>query len=131
MNEHPESFPDPEEEPGSVPFEEVVKGLEGLGADVEREEAAKAEQEQRAREERERAGQSTDEGGQQPFGGMPRCRVPEQLQQLLGAFGLGTGEGGMPDLSALNIERLAAGLRRSVGQDDPQMLAMVMGRISR
>ena len=36
MNDHPESFPDPEDEPDPVPFEEVVKGLEGLGADIER-----------------------------------------------------------------------------------------------
>ena len=130
MNEHPESFPDPEEEPGSVPFEEVVKGLEGLGRDVEREEAAKAEQEQRAREAQEQAGQSGGEGGQQqPFAGLPPLPGPEQLQQLLGAFGLGTGEGGMPDLSALNIEKLAAGLGDQIPGLDPQMLAMVMGRI--
>ena len=129
MNEHPESFPDPEEEPDSVPFEEVVKGLEGLGADVEREETERAAQERRAREEREKAAEQPDP--QAPFSGMPpgmQLPGPEQLQQLLGAFGLGGsgegGEGGMPDLS-----KLAAGLGDQIPGLDPQMLAMVMGRI--
>jgi putative hydrolase len=131
VNEHPESFPDPEDESGSVPFEEVVKGLEGLGVDVEREERAKkAEREQQAREEREKA---SDEPGN-PFGGMPpgmQFPGPEQLQQLLGAFGLGSdsGEGGMPDFSQLNIESIAAGLGNQIPGFDPQMLAMMMGRI--
>lgn len=131
MNDHPESFPDPEEEP-SVPFEEVVKGLEGLGADVEREERERAEQIRREREERERA--EGGASGQPPFGGMPPGMPPlpgpEQLQQLLGAFGLGdSGEGEMPDLSKLDLGKLAAGLGDQIPGLDPQMLAMVMGRI--
>lgn len=131
MNDHPESFPDPEEEP-SVPFEEVVKGLEGLGADVEREERERAEQVRREREERERA--EGGASGQPPFGGMPPGMPPlpgpEQLQQLLGAFGLGdSGEGEMPDLSKLDLGKLAAGLGDQIPGLDPQMLAMVMGRI--
>jgi putative hydrolase len=123
VNDHPESFPDPEpdpeEEPASVPFEEVVKGLEGLGADVEREEAEKAERERRARE------QQAGQGGESPFAGM-QFPGPEQLQQLLGALGLGggPGEGQMPDLA-----NLAKGLGAQIPGIDPQMLAMVMGRI--
>ncbi|HEX4788454.1 MAG TPA: zinc-dependent metalloprotease [Actinospica sp.] len=136
MNDHPESFPDPEDDPASVPFEEVVKGLEGLGADVEREEAQRSEQERREREQREREKKPEGEAGEQqsPFfgmpGGMPPLPGPEQLQQLLGAFGLGdAGEGGLPDLSKLDIGKLAAGLGDQIPGLDPQMLAMMMGRI--
>ncbi|HET9169127.1 MAG TPA: zinc-dependent metalloprotease [Actinospica sp.] len=128
MNDHPESFPDPEDEPASVPFEEVVKGLEGLGADVEREEAERAERERRARDQQEKGGSGEQPGAQQPpFGGMPpgfQLPSPEQLQELLGSFGLGTGEGGLPDLS-----KLAAGIGDQIPGLDPQMLAMMMGRI--
>lgn len=130
MNDHPESFPDPEEEPASVPFEEVVKGLEGLGADVEREEVERAAREREAREEQDMA-ESGEQPGQ-PFGGMPPGMAlpsPEQLQQLLGAFGLGSEEGGMPDFSRLNFETLAAGIGDQIPGLDPQMLAMMMGRI--
>ena len=124
MNDHPESFPDPEDEPASVPFEEVVKGLEGLGADVEREEQAKKKS--------EKDKPSGGEPGDAPFGGLPpgmQFPGPEQLQQLLGALGLGpdgegSGEGGMPDLG-----KLAAGLGDQIPGLDPQMLALVMGRI--
>jgi putative hydrolase len=127
VNEHPESFPDPEDEPASVPFEEVVKGLEGLGADVEREEAERAERERTVREEQEKQEKQQQPGpGEQPFSNMPpgvQLPSPEQLQQLLGAFGLG-GEGGMPDLS-----KLAAGIGDQIPGLDPQMLAMMMGRI--
>lgn len=124
MNDHPESFPDPEpdpeEEPASVRFEEVVKGLEGLGADVEREAAEKAERERQAPEQ---PGDADEEGGS-PFAGM-QFPGPEQLQQLLGALGLGGGESGeMPDLA-----NLAKGLGAQIPGLDPQMLAMVMGRI--
>lgn len=133
MNDHPESFPDPEEDPSSVPFEEVVKGLEGLGADVEREEAQRTEQERREREARERrerpADQPDEDGPQSPFPGMPPLPGPEQLQELLGAFGLGGGPGGMPDFSQLDLGKLAAGLGDQIPGLDPQMLAMVMGRI--
>jgi putative hydrolase len=127
VNDHPESFPDPEEEPASVPFEEVVKGLEGLGADVEREEAERAERERRARQESEQAAGEQD---RPPFGMPPGFELPgpEQIQKLLGALGLG-GEGGAPDLSRLNIENLAAGLGEQIPGLDPQMLAMMMGRI--
>ena len=121
MNDHPESFPDPEEEPDAVRFEEVVKGLEGLGADVEREETEKAERDRRAREQEQGAGP----GAGSPFGDMP-FPGPEQLQQLLGALGLGgePGEGQGPDLADL-----AKGLGAQIPGLDPQMLAMVMGRI--
>ena len=133
MNDHPESFPDPEEDPSSVPFEEVVKGLEGLGADVEREEAQRTDQERRereARERRERPADGPDEDGPQPpFAGMPPLPGPEQLQELLGAFGLGGGPGGVPDFSQLDLGKLAAGLGDQIPGLDPQMLAMVMGRI--
>jgi putative hydrolase len=131
VNDHPESFPDPDDDPASVPFEEVVKGLEGLGVDVEREERERAEQDRRAKEQeqREQRERSAD-GPQQPFGGMPPLPGPEQLQQLLGAFGLGGGEGGeVPDLSKLDLGKLAAGLGDQIPGLDPQMLAMVMGRI--
>ena len=128
MNDHPESFPDPEDEPASVPFEEVVKGLEGLGANVEREERDRTEQERREREQREKAAGESGER-QPPFSGMPPLPGPEQLQQLLGAFGLGGGEGGAPDLSQLDLGKLAAGLGDQIPGLDPQMLAMVMGRI--
>ena len=129
MNDHPESFPDPDDDPASVPFEEVVKGLEGLGEDVEREERERAEQARREKEQQERSA-----GGPQqpPFGGMPPLPGPEQLQQLLGAFGLGgsgEGEGELPDLSKLDLGKLAAGLGDQIPGLDPQMLAMVMGRI--
>ena len=132
MNDHPESFPDPEDESASVPFEEVVKGLEGLGADVEREEAEKAERDRRARAEQERAGSDDrlgDDQPSQPFAGMPPLPGPEQLQELLGAFGLGPGEGGLPDFAQMDIAKLAAGLGDQIPGLDPQMLAMVMGRI--
>ena len=136
MNDHPESFPDPEDESASVPFEEVVKGLEGLGADVEREEAEKAERDRRARAEQERAGSDDrlgDDQPGQPFAGMPPGMPPlpgpEQLQELLGAFGLGPGEGGLPDFAQMDIAKLAAGLGDQIPGLDPQMLAMVMGRI--
>ncbi|WP_051451130.1 zinc-dependent metalloprotease [Actinospica robiniae] len=120
MNDHPESFPDPEEEPPSVAFEEVVKGLEGLGADVEREAAEKAERERA----REQPPGDQDEPAS-PFAGM-QFPGPEQLQQLLGALGLGggEGEGQTPDLA-----NLAKGLGAQIPGLDPQMLAMVMGRI--
>ena len=126
MNEHPESFPDPEDESGSVPFEEVVKGLEGLGEDVEREEAEKAQRDRRTREEQAKASGGPADS---PFAGMPpgmQFPGPEQLQQLLGALGLGSGDegGGMPDLS-----KLVGGLGEQIPGLDPQMLAMVMGRI--
>jgi putative hydrolase len=126
VNDHPESFPDPEDEPASVPFEEVVKGLEGLGADVEREEAERAERERRTRDQQQEQA-AKEEPGQPPFGGMPpgfQLPSPEQLQQLLGSFGLGTGEGGLPDLA-----KLAAGIGDQIPGLDPQMLAMMMGRI--
>jgi len=130
VNEHPESFPDPEDESASVPFEEVVKGLEGLGADVEREESQKAERDRRARAEQEKAAGGGDE--QSPFPGMPpgmQFPGPEQIQQLLGALGMSPGEGGMPDLSQLNFESIAGSLGEQIPGIDPQMLAMVMGRI--
>ena len=131
MNDHPESFPDPGDEPDPVPFEEVVKGLEGLGADIEREETERAERE-RARHEQEerRRREQPEQGAPPPFGGgMPPLPGPEQIQRLLGAFGLGGEGGAMPDLGDLDLNKLAAGLGEQIPGLDPQMLAMVMGRI--
>ena len=136
MNDHPESFPDPEDEPNSVPFEEVVKGLEGLGADIEREETERADRKREERgprdergpgEERER--EQPSQGAPPPFGGMPPLPGAEQFQQLLGAFGLGGGEGGIPDLGNIDLSKIAAGLGDQIPGFDPQMLAMMMGRI--
>jgi putative hydrolase len=138
VNEHPESFPDPEDESGSVPFEEVVKGLEGLGVDVEREEKEKAERDRRGREEQAKKAGDSGEAQDSPFAGFTGLPPgmsfpgPEQLQQLLGALGLGgsdSEEGAMPDLSRLNFENLADRLGGQIPGLDPQMLAMVMGRI--
>ena len=136
MNDHPESFPDPEDEPNSVPFEEVVKGLEGLGADIEREETERAgrkPEEPGPRDERgpggEREGEQPSQGAPPPFGGMPPLPGAEQFQQLLGAFGLGGEGGGPPDLGNIDLGKLAAGLGDQIPGLDPQMLAMMMGRI--
>ena len=119
MNDHPESFPPAGDEPEPVPFEDIVKGLEGLGADVEREE--KAAQEQTSRERAERGGEPSGPGGQEAGGD-----AANPLAGLLGALGLGGRGGG--DMGE-SLAGLAAGLGQQMPGLDPQMFMMMMGRI--
>jgi len=114
VNDHPESFSPDGDEPDQVPFEDIVKGLEGLGADVEREE--RAAQEKAAREGAQQAGEQGG-GAAGEAGGNP-------LAGLLGALGLG-GQGG----AAESLAGLAAGLGQQMPGLDPQMFMMMMGRI--
>ncbi|HEV2344713.1 MAG TPA: zinc-dependent metalloprotease [Actinocrinis sp.] len=102
-----------------MPFEDIVKGLEGLGADVERE--AKAAEQQAARERAERGGEPrSDAGGDAPGS------ADNPLAGLLGALGLGGRGGG--DIGE-SLAGLAAGLGQQMPGLDPQMFMMMMGRI--
>ncbi len=121
MNDHPESFPPSGDEPEPVPFEDIVKGLEGLGADVERE--AKEAQEQAAREQAERGGAQRPGAGQDE-GGAEGGANP--LAGLLNALGLGGAAG--VDVGE-SLSKFAAGLGQQMPGLDPQMLMMMMGRI--
>jgi putative hydrolase len=112
VNDHPESVPPAEGEPEPVPFEDIVKGLEGLGADVEREE--RAARQQAARERPEQGGDS-DDANSNPLAG------------LLGMLGLG-GAGGGGDLGE-TLAGFASGLGQQMPGLDPQMFMMMMGRI--
>ena len=84
---------------GSVPFEDVVKGLEGLGADVEAE--VKAAQEQAAREQADRP--RSGDGADGPAG-PPPIDPANPLAGLLGALG-GLNLGGL-NLGDLNLNDL-------------------------
>ncbi len=119
MNDHSESVPPSGDEPEPVPFEDIVKGLEGLGADVERE--AKEAEQRAAREQAERGDQ---ERRQEGAGGAEAGANP--LAGLLGALGLGGAEGG--DMGE-SLSKFAAGLGQQMPGFDPQMLMMMMGRI--
>jgi putative hydrolase len=105
-----------------VPFEDIVKGLEGLGADVEQE--AKAADEKAARERAERGEPSKPESD---FGGAESGGdAANPLAGLLGALGLaGRGGGDMSE----SLAGLAAGLGQQMPGLDPQMFMMMMGRI--
>jgi len=117
VNDHPESFPPSDnngrDDSGSVPFEDIVKGLEGLGADVEREAAAG----------RARSDEPTGDQPEQPDGA-------DALRGLLAQLGLGgivgPGDAGV-DPEAL--AGLAAGLGQQIPGFDPQMIMMMMNRI--
>jgi putative hydrolase len=123
VSDHPENIPPADDgEPEPVPFEDVVKGLEGLGADVEREEReSERERERQAQAEREaREAREAQEPGQ---GG-------DALSGLLGALGLGGaggGESGGPDIGEA-LRGLASGFGQMPGFD-PQMFMMMMNRI--
>ncbi|WP_312886760.1 zinc-dependent metalloprotease [Actinocrinis puniceicyclus] len=119
MNDHPESFPPGGDEPEPVPFEDIVKGLEGLGADVERE--AHQEQQQAAREQGEQPGRGR---AGESAGGDDEESDP--LSGLLNALGLGGGSGAELGES---LSKFAAGLGQQMQGFDPQMLMMMMGRI--
>ncbi|HEU5427993.1 MAG TPA: zinc-dependent metalloprotease [Actinocrinis sp.] len=123
MNDHPESFPPSGDEPEPVPFEDIVKGLEGLGADVERE--ATEAQQRSAREQAERGGQERPEAGAQQGAGDAEAGA-NPLAGLLGALGLGGAAGG--DMGE-SLSKFAAGLGQQMPGFDPQMLMMMMGRI--
>lgn len=122
MNDHSESFPPSGDEPDPVPFEDIVKGLEGLGADVEREARERAAREQAERDEQGRSGPG-DAAGQ---GGAQAGANP--LAGLLNALGLGGGAEGGGDLGE-SLSKFAAGLGQQMPGFDPQMLMMMMGRI--
>jgi putative hydrolase len=117
VNDHPESFPPAGDEPEPVPFEDIVAGLEGLGADVEQE--ARAADEKAARERAQQAGSGPESGS-----GSGSAESP--LAGLLGALGLGGGQGGELGES---LAGFAAGLGQQMPGLDPQMFMMMMGRI--
>jgi len=122
VNDHPESFPPAGDEPEPVPFEDIVKGLEGLGADVERE--AKAAEEQAARERAQRGGEPSGDGAE---GGQEASdEAANPLAGLLGALGLAGRGGGEVGES---LASFAAGLGQQMPGLDPQMFMMMMGRI--
>ena len=148
MADQSESFPPGDDSPGegSVPFEDVVKGLEGLGADVERE--VKAAQEQAAQEKSARdkaAAEAGAQGGEQPeidpdnplaglLGALGNIDLSNldlgNLGNLAGLGGLG-GPGGF-DPSKIDPNALAGLAAQFGGQIpgfDPQVLMMMMGRI--
>jgi putative hydrolase len=102
-----------------VPFEDIVKGLEGLGADVEREE--RAAQEKAARERPEQGG--GPDGG---AGGEPDDASGNPLSGLLNMLGLAGGTGG--DIGE-SLSSFAAALGQQMPGLDPQMFMMMMGRI--
>jgi putative hydrolase len=120
VNDRPESIPpSDDDDEGSVPFEEVVKGLEGLGADVEREVG------------RSRPGAADSGDGRRGNGGDQDDpgRIPpgqDALAGLLGALGLDGLGGGA---GAEGLAGLAANLGQQIPGFDPQMLMMMMGRI--
>jgi putative hydrolase len=144
-----ESFPpDDDDTPGegSVPFEDVVKGLEGLGADVERE--VQAAQDKAAKEQPPPPNQGPGAGSGGP------ADPGNPLSGLLGALGnfnlgdlnlgdlnlgdLNLGDlGGLGGLAGLDPSRLdpeaLSGLAAQFGAQipgfDPQVLLMMMGRI--
>jgi len=142
-----ESFPPGDDAPGegSVPFEDVVKGLEGLGADVEAEVKAaqeKAAAAQAAQAAQEQAGEAARDAG------LPPIDPENPLAGLLGALGnldLGNLNLGDLNLGDLNLGALGgfdpssldpnalAGLAAQFGGQipgfDPQVLMMMMGRI--
>lgn len=107
MNDHPESVPPADDEPGPVPFEDIVKGLEDLGKDVE--------------------GQGGPPGAKTPQGGAQGSPQGSQEKQddplggLLNALGLGGG--------AEALAGLAAGLGQQMPGFDPQSFMMMIGRI--
>jgi putative hydrolase len=122
VSDHPESFPPAGDEPGPVPFEDIVKGLEGLGEDVEREE----------RQSRE-AGASSGSGSG-PQGSAPKPESgggSDPLSGLLGALGLGglAGQGGAGQGLGEQLAGLAEGLGQQMPGFDPQTFMMMMGRI--
>jgi len=127
VSDHPESFPPAGDEPEPVPFEDIVKGLEGLGADVEREEKAAREKAERERAERggEPSGPDAGGGGQEQ-GGLGGAENP--FAKLLGELGLG-GLGGRAGDMGESLAGLAAGLGQQMPGLDPQMFMMMMGRI--
>jgi putative hydrolase len=98
-----------------VPFEDIVKGLEDLGKDVEQEEDAQR---------RGAAREKPASGGGAPDGDETQ---DDPLRALLGALGLGRsgGEGS----GAQALAGLAAGLGQQMPGFDPQMLMAMMGRI--
>jgi putative hydrolase len=110
VNDHPESFPPAGDEPEPVPFEDIVAGLEDLGADVEREERAARE-----KAEREQKQAAPEDSSDNPLAG---------LLGILGLVGQG-GAGGMGD----SLASFAAGLGQQMPGLDPQMFMMMMGRI--
>jgi putative hydrolase len=120
VNDHPESVPPAGDEPEPVPFEDIVAGLEDLGADVERE--AKAAEDKAARERAEQARASQEPGGESPGDA-----ADNPLAGLLGMLGMagGAGGGGMGE----SLASLAAGLGQQMPGLDPQMFMMMMGRI--
>ncbi len=119
MNDHPESFPPGGNEPEPVPFEDIVKGLEGLGADVERE--AKEADDKAARE--RPGGEQSAPGSGAPGGG----QGANPLSGLLNMLGMaGGGSGG--DLGE-QLAGFAANLGQQMPGLDPQMFMMMMGRI--
>jgi len=86
VNDHPESVPPAGDEPEPVPFEDIVAGLEDLGADVERE--AKAAEQKAARERGEQARAGGQEGGREPSSG---DAADNPLAGLLGMLGMAGG----------------------------------------
>ena len=157
MADQSESFPSDDDAPGegSVPFEDVVKGLEGLGADVEREVQAAEQKAAQEKAAREQSGAKDEESG--PRADPPQIDPANPLAGLLGALGglnlgdinlgdlnlgdlnLGDlgGLGALGDLSNLDPSRLdpnlLSGLAAQFGGQipgfDPQVLMMMMGRI--
>ncbi|MGH3414914.1 MAG: zinc-dependent metalloprotease [Actinocrinis sp.] len=110
-----------------MPFEDIVKGLEGLGADVERE--AKAADEKSARERADRPGAdrpSDDALGPDPAAGPGGPADANPLSGLLNMLGMAGGSGG-------ELGEQLAGFAANLGQQmpglDPQMFMMMMGRI--
>ncbi|HEV2640489.1 MAG TPA: zinc-dependent metalloprotease [Actinocrinis sp.] len=161
MADQSESFPsDDEDAPGegSVPFEDVVKGLEGLGADVEREVRAAQEQAARDKTARDKAGPQPGEGAG-AGGQIPPIDPSNPLAGLLGALGnlnlgdlnlnnlnlgdLNLGDLNLGDLGGLGalgdldpskidpamLSGLAAQFGGQIPGFDPQVLMMMMGRI--
>jgi len=119
VNDHPESVPPAGDEPEPVPFEDIVAGLEDLGADVEREARAADEQASRERAEQARSGPEAGES--------PGESADNPLAGLLGMLGMagGAGGGGMGE----SLASFAAGLGQQMPGLDPQMFMMMMGRI--
>ena len=131
MNDHPESFPPTGDEPEPVPFEDIVKGLEGLGADVERE-----AREAGAGAPGAGSGPGPASGGDRPgsaqgpgAGAQGPSSGENPLAGLLGALGLGGQGGGSGQGLGEQLAGLAAGLGQQMPGFDPQMFMMMMGRI--